>query len=193
MRHISHLLVAALVAACSTPTPELQPEIGSSSSGAPQGTGWESGSRLKAKYYQATDGSKQAFGWHDSQLNFDCVFGPTTDGKTRCVPLSGAVASVGNYFLDAGCSVPVALSPIGCASGNYAASVFTGQVCANGWSLNETFTYYGVGAKLSPAMPFFGKPGSCAQTPVPETFDAYTTTGVVPPSTFVEAVEKVEP
>jgi hypothetical protein len=49
----------------------------------------QSGSRLKAKYYVGSDGSKTFTGMHDSMLNVDCNFIQASDSTTRCPGWAG--------------------------------------------------------------------------------------------------------
>jgi hypothetical protein len=66
-----------------------------------------SGSRLKAKYRVAEDGSKEHLpgAWYDSMRGEDCVFLHASDGKERCLPVFRGQVS---YYTDPACSVPVA-------------------------------------------------------------------------------------
>lgn len=44
------------------------------------------GSRLKARYLMAEDGSRQFLGWFDSARGESCFFTTAPDGVTRCLP-----------------------------------------------------------------------------------------------------------
>ncbi|HEY4058321.1 MAG TPA: hypothetical protein VGM39_17030 [Kofleriaceae bacterium] len=57
-----------------------------SGSGSSSTPGTNSGSRLKARYLVADDGSKTMLGWHDAQLDMNCAFRLAEDGVQRCLP-----------------------------------------------------------------------------------------------------------
>jgi len=78
----------------------------------------QSGSRLKATFYAGADGSKQAAGMHDSQLNVDCSFQMATDGTLRCLPANGQASIY--YFSDSGCTQPVPYQVKNCGTPAYA-------------------------------------------------------------------------
>ncbi len=67
-----------------------------------------SGTRLKAYFYSAPDGSKQfAQRWYDSMLKTDCYFQQGPDGTVRCLPQ----VSFGTIlYSDAACSTPAAVA-----------------------------------------------------------------------------------
>jgi hypothetical protein len=57
-----------------------------------------SGARLRARYIQGGDGSKQFVGWFDAQLGYQCDFG-AFDGQFRCFPPAKTVLVVTAPFL----------------------------------------------------------------------------------------------
>lgn len=60
--------------------------------------------RIRTRGVLGTDGTKQVFGWRDTQLaGEDCYFETAEDGKSRCLP--GGLQSAG--YNDAACSMPV--------------------------------------------------------------------------------------
>jgi hypothetical protein len=71
------------------------------------------GSRLKANYYEGSDGSQQFLStFHDAQRGEDCAFATASDGTIRCLPVTNAppgasppVYSV--YYGDAACTMPI--------------------------------------------------------------------------------------
>ena len=71
------------------------------------------GSRLKANYYEGSDGSQQFLStFHDAQRSEDCAFATASDGTIRCLPVAnvrpGASPSVyGVYYGDAACTMPI--------------------------------------------------------------------------------------
>lgn len=62
---------------------------------------YKSGTRIRARVGSTTDGAQMWMGWHDTDLDIDCAFRNTSDGRMRCVPtVTGWVP----IFLDAGCT-----------------------------------------------------------------------------------------
>lgn len=71
-----------------------------------------SGSRLKAYWVTASDGSQEfASLWRDTQLNIDCNFTIAPDGQWRCLP---TMMPTSLFYSDSGCSTPLGYFP--CAS-----------------------------------------------------------------------------
>lgn len=66
-----------------------------------------SGSRLRARWLVADDGSKQPAGWLDTKRNEECTFMRASDGLMRCLPRGLMVSAV--YFGEATCITRVAL------------------------------------------------------------------------------------
>jgi hypothetical protein len=148
----------------------------------------KSGSRLKARYYAGSDGSKQFIGWHDSQLNADCSFVDYSDGTKRCMP--SVQGSVGTYFSDAGCAQPLILVQTGpgCTVPKYAAKS-TPNSCP---SSPGTLTLYNVGPSFT-GTAFSGTASSCSKvtTTLPG-YAAYSLGAEVPPSTLVAATVETD-
>lgn len=106
-----------------------------------------SGARLRARFIEGADGSREFIGWHDDMRNEDCSF-RTKYNELRCYPVDGIIIETVNdvgLFLDAACTVPV-------------------------WSFNETgIKYifaaggkvYPVGANLVGAVAYKIQNGSC--------------------------------
>jgi hypothetical protein len=68
----------------------------------------ESGTRLRAVFWQTADGARQLFHWHDLQRGEDCRFLPASDSTLRCLPgFSDSSYEVG--FADAHCTQPIAV------------------------------------------------------------------------------------
>jgi len=132
-----------------------------------------SGSRLKIRYYEATDGARQFLGWYDTQRKEDCnVFTLPTPGAFQCVP--GHMLAVSS-FKDAGCTVPLGVSVTG-----------TEKYIRNGAAFAER------GAQHTGGL-YSGKPGSCfAGTPIAGyTYWEFGT--AVPSDAFVSFAPKTEP
>ena len=69
------------------------------------------GSRLKLRWAVTEDGTRLPWDFHDSELNVDCWFQRTSDGKWRCLPRS-MVAE--RRFADDKCTVPVLVPSASC-------------------------------------------------------------------------------
>lgn len=143
----------------------------------------QSGSRLKAKYYVGSDGSKQFIGWHDSMLNVDCAFVLASDGTTRCMPYYPEAALIATYFSDSGCTQALALVATGCTPPIYGSQSQAGMggACATGFD-----RILQVGAAYTGAS-YTGAPASCIATPSPSAYVLYSLGSEVAPSTFVAA------
>jgi hypothetical protein len=68
-------------------------------------TWYASGTRLKIRYLEGVDGSKQFVGWYDALRSETCTFARHIDGSTRCIPPTGGTLL---NFSDAACSVEIA-------------------------------------------------------------------------------------
>ncbi len=144
-----------------------------------------SGTRLKAKHLSATDGSKQFnYSWRDSPRNEDCQFMRASDGKLRCLPNQYAWAQ---YFADSACTKPVATTLTSCGAPPYLIT-YVSNGCADG----GRYSLYKRGAQV--ATVYYGAPGACQQTPIETGKTAWVVDGAeIPPSSFVEATEVVDP
>jgi hypothetical protein len=153
----------------------------------------QSGSRLKAKYYVGSDGSKQFAGWHDSMLNVDCGFSLASDGTTRCIPTTATLVLA--WFSDSGCSQPLAwVTSKGCAPATYAAQGIAPIAPACTTYSSRVFQ---VGAAYSGAI-YTGTPANCSEQPdggaaLRATYDFYSVGSEVAPSTFVAATVQTDP
>jgi hypothetical protein len=107
-------IVYFVVAACSAAYSEETPSPSSSGGPAPPTSptapvpnalaeGHKSGSRLKLRFYEGADGSKQFIDFFDAELKTICSNGGRTpDGKLRCLPSATGIM----YFVDSGCTTP---------------------------------------------------------------------------------------
>jgi hypothetical protein len=151
---------------------------GSGSGGAPGGT--ESGSRLKARRYVATDGATQFVGWWDSERKENCGFARATDSKLRCLP----VAVAASYFSDPGCTKPAALA---CEPPKYMGKAEASTLCGG-----ETRTrIYESGPSTGQAY-YIGTPTNCFAGSPLDGINAYGVGSEVPASEFVSAAESVD-
>jgi hypothetical protein len=169
----------------------------------------QSGTRLKAKFYGGTDGSKEFIGWHDSQRNEDCSVYPALDGTTRCMP----TAVTASYYADSNCTQPIALVTVPACG----AATAPGYVRATGVPSTPPIGgghVFPVGSPASlPASAYTvggtyaADAGACgpvfmysciavaaaAWTSVTSTSTGYTVGAELPPSTFVQMTIQTEP
>jgi hypothetical protein len=142
------------------------------------------GSRLKAEYRIADDGSKESISgvWFDSMRNETCSFGTAADGTDRCLP-TGAVAAALSYS-DTNCTMQVVSVVSGCAQPPYIAV----PVAVSATSCSEAgggTHIYSVGAATTPAALYVSAGGMCfplGQVPMASYF---TLGNEVAPTSFV--------
>ncbi|MGH7434680.1 MAG: hypothetical protein ACRENE_03320, partial [Polyangiaceae bacterium] len=148
--------------------------------------GYQSGTRLKLRYYAGADGSKSYSSMHDTQLNLDCYFSAASDGTSRCLPTGSATIAL--FFGDSGCTQPLAYTPTGCAGGTPTYGGKTGASCPY-----ATTVYSILGAFSGTA--YEGSPASCiaASSALLAPYTLYLLGAVVPPSTFVQGTLQTEP
>lgn len=66
---------------------------------------YKSGSRIKAKVLKTADGAQGFAGWYDVELETDCYFRTTKDGKTRATPASAMYfVETPDYYSDSNCT-----------------------------------------------------------------------------------------
>lgn len=150
-----------------------------------------SGTRIRARYYNGEDGSRQFVGWRDTERDEDCSFQQAEDGQTRCTPTYLAPAV---YYADAGCTQPLAAvskpatglcgvtvtTPVPQYAADYRTTLCSGSV-----------KVLQVGATALPSLVYTFS-GTCGAGVAPNAaFDYYSTTPV-PASSFVAATEEVE-
>jgi hypothetical protein len=151
---------------------------------------YQSGSRLKAKYYAGADGSKEFIGWHDSLMNNDCSFRTAADGMVRCLPTS---ASGGVYWGNAQCTQLLAAVPIGCPQPTYVTSTSGSGACGP-----FTVHLFTTGPMITPGpMIYVGTgPQDCTGQPstnVSGIYDFYPSDLEQDPTTYVAATMQTEP
>ena len=148
---------------------------------------YQSGSRLRAKYYLGDDGSKQFWNWYDNKLNIDCSFVMAADGKTRCLPYQGA--SSYTYFSDSNCSTPLAIAD--CSSPG--AYVITLQTVGSGCTQSNQYHVFPIGGAFSGSTVYVKGGSSCTATTTISGGWSYFTLGAeVPASSFVAATITTE-
>ena len=155
--------------------------------------GHKSGSRLKLRFYEGSDGSRQFINFWDSELKTYCwvTAGPKTiDDKTRCLP---PVLGTLVYSNDT-CATPVA----------YVVNKSAEQPTVAGVSVvfqnREAREFYALGALQNPpAGTVYGKGeggvggSGCASTTISATANNYYGVGApLAPTAFVEMTIKTE-
>lgn len=127
---------------------------------------WASGTRLRARLLVPVDGGDPFFvGWHDTQLDMNCINGLAGDGVERCV----STETRGNiFYADAACTVPLAwVRPRTCGGIKYAYDADT----------NGRYHTYVVGAAYTGTV--YERAGTCVPSTPPSTGTLHATTGEV--------------
>lgn len=142
---------------------------------------FQSGTRLKVRYYVSNDGAQQALGFYDSQRNENCNFAMASDSTLRCLPEPGTVYALGTWFSDAQCTQPL-LSIQTCVFPNAKeARVPTSTTCGT------QFDVYTLGAPFTAAT-MYGKSGStCTATSTTgyfASFSFYQAGAIIPSTSF---------
>jgi hypothetical protein len=164
---------------------------------------YQSGSRLKAKYYAGSDGSKEFVGWYDSMLSLDCIFLQASDNTTRCLPayysLGGAAGAASTLveassYADAACTQLVYSITTCAGSPQYiletVSQTMDGSACT-------AYTFYRVllrGSPVTLTQTFSKTATGCSAATTftaPSTF--YSVGNEVSPSNFVQATTQTEP
>lgn len=81
-------------------------------------TWYASGSRLRVRFLEGADGSKQFWGWFDSARGEECSFLQHADGSIRCLP--DRPANLATYFASNACTTPLAYANRGAVAPKYA-------------------------------------------------------------------------
>jgi len=157
---------------------------------------YQSGTRLKARYYVGSDGSKALLGMYDSQLMATCFYTPTSDGTTRCFPYTLSSAYVGSFFSDAGCSQPLAsTSTAGCAAPLYADTTTT---LPGSCGTQNVYHLYPIAGAYTGTL-YTGTPASCnavSAATLSTSFSSYAFYTVGPevsPSQWVQGTVQTDP
>lgn len=156
---------------------------GSTNDAAPDGKAgdqsFQSGTRLKVRYNVSSDGAQQALGFYDSQRSENCNFMPASDGVLRCLP---SVTTLSGFFTDGNCTSPLAATSKGCAPATEISTATTAATCGTGTKYDVAT----VGAAYTGAQVFYKAP-TCtgiASTTYSASFDLYSTTSIVAPTSF---------
>lgn len=158
---------------------------GGSEQGPP--AGWESGSRLRARYYDGGDGSRAYVGFYDTALQVNCSPLKATDGVTRCLPAS---ASVAKLYSDPSCSAPI-LGFIGTCSAPPSMVSLTDTSSSNCGAADYSLEVWAVGAPYT--GPVYLQSSSCLDitASAPSSYTIYQAS-LEPPSSFVVMTEGVD-
>jgi hypothetical protein len=193
----SAFAVYFIMAACSAAPPSSSPGAVADDGGAnadslggpvpdARADGPTSGTRLRAKNFIGTDGSKQFATWHDTARNEDCAFMAAADGTVRCLPGTPYISAY-SYFLDSSCTQPLIAVGTSCAPPKTALiQPVTNSACA---AAGTGFRVYSVGSQYSgPQYLLDGQSCGAVNT---SAYDFYGATEV-PLSSFVQATVQVE-
>jgi hypothetical protein len=145
----------------------------------------QSGTRLKAVYRVADDGSKEFVpgAWFDTMRQENCSFVRAADGKDRCLP-QGLGASA---FSDSACTKPIVATASGCAAPKYALGAVE-DTCSEGPSGLRVFA---VGAVTTPATIYVQSGSQCFPAGAASTGATYYEVGAeIPASSFTAAATK---
>jgi hypothetical protein len=150
--------------------------------------GHKSGTRLKLRFYEGSDGSRKFIDFYDSELKTNCqVPIRTADGKERCVPSQSGIP----YYSTAVCTGAPTLYAVQKTSAQPTVLVVR--------SVNSTpLTAYASGGLVAaPAKVFQGGDegvnGSCAEVDSsPATFNYYAVGAPLADTAFVEMTIKTE-
>jgi hypothetical protein len=149
-----------------------------------QTPGFVSGSRLRARVFDAGGGAVSFQGWYDSELQDGCWFGNAEDGRRRCLPL----ISASSVFRDASCTDELVFTSEECADApRYAITTVRGeQVSCAG---ETRVRVREVGELITVPEVFYpGGTGDCVSSGPPPMGSTLRALGAeVPPETFVGA------
>lgn len=151
--------------------------------------GAKSGTRLKIKWAQYADGTKQFSAWHDAQLNTDCYPQPFYADPTKmyCVPNADSV-----YYSDAACTTRFSLEYTACnnAHQTYASEYeYTSANCTSGVA-----HVYSLGAMITTPTNYYSKDlstGNCnsyGTTPTTN-YTSYAVGAEITPTSLVEVTK----
>jgi hypothetical protein len=137
-------------------------DAGASSDAGPDGAApddaeFVSGTRIRATYWLAEDGTRRYTGLFDTKLQVACSFSKAEDGKVRCLPMDTADAA--NVFADMNCMQPLGhVDAQWCTTPKYgmqpqqAAGCAAGPIVyALGASVNLATIYNPAGANCNPS------------------------------------------
>ena len=118
------------------------------------------GSRLKAEYRVADDGSKESVPglWFDSMRNETCSFGTAADGATRCLPTGATQSSL--FYTDTACTMTVVSVGSGCSQPAYVSIPVTPSSTA--CAVTDPGSHiYSIGTMMTPSALYINAGGQC--------------------------------
>jgi hypothetical protein len=139
------------------------------------------GTRLKAEYILASDGSKEYLDgiWYDSQRSEVCAFATAGDGQDRCLP-NGETASI---YADSACTQPIVALTSGCSMPTYVLTA--GSATCGATPGTHVFT---LGASTTPSTLYVASGSSCYAAGAPGSgFTYYNAGAEVAATSFVSA------
>lgn len=153
--------------------------------------GYSSGSRLIAKELRSPDMPSLFVTFHDSELDVDCEFTTATDGALRCLPTWTSTNPIiwTQVFLDADCTVPVAIGDPGCVpeSGGFIPEVVSDGQCSASRRILRT-------TRLEDGVELFGTTnGDCAPHGTTNDTYHYFSVSEAEPETFVQGARRILP
>ena len=147
--------------------------------------GYTAGSRLKVRYYVGSDGSEQAIGFFDTTRNENCNYVLATDGVERCLPTT--YNYLASYYADSANTQPVFGVLKGCPTPTDGIEQSTASTCGT----SARYVALSVGAAFTGSTVYVGTTGYPASNLTPS-YDIYTTTGTIAPTSFQDATEVVK-
>ena len=132
---------------------------------------YESGARLKARWYVGADGTRQFIGWSDTQLGGgECYFTDSGDGTLRCIPLASAYTTA--HFADAECeqllfrmNTPACGEAVPTIARAYSQVIAHAPSAVASGECAQQFRYFQPGAKVVPQAVYAWNGSACvAQT-----------------------------
>lgn len=193
--HHKVLVLAALLAGCSSSDPTSTTDAPTGPGDGRPGMDFTSGSRLKARYLVAEDGSRTLLGWHDSMLDVNCSFQLAEDGARRCLPEDLRPSSI-RAFSDASCTNEVFYVSSTCDPtppayvGMYIHSTVFFEACAN--TIGIAVYKLGPESVLSSSYGQVVGGTDCDGPHAGTSTESRFFTGThVPPETFVKMTEEV--
>ena len=180
------LLISFAAFACNTPVPGSGPGPGPGpgSDAAPPGNDQgltmlseelKNGSRLHNKLVNGEDGSQSLIGLYDTLLQEDCAFALAEDNQQRCLPTRVAGINT-QYYYDAACTKPVAISDSCLPAVKYARTV--DPACIKQQRIVAV-------SEITPPANIYISIGTCSPTPPMPIYRYYTVGASVPASQFV--------
>jgi hypothetical protein len=130
---------------------------------------YQSGTRLKARFYKGTEGTLIFDSMYDSMLDVRCSPLTTADGKLRCAPQLVGWSYSFDFFSDPSCTQPLVDAYLPCNSAPYTATLINGS-CLSGFTNGGQFSLYQLGTEVYDGGPVTPTPGGNAFTRFPPPF-----------------------